>query len=223
MTELHKDPDIVWTIDGVNPSRGYMTQSLNLNDDGSPLTLKSGRDITYYDPVIKEKIKEGVLQRRVRGTVGGDTVNYTGDVSARTASPEVVRTLLNSVLADDANFMTTDITDYYLGTPLLRPEYIRIARKQLSATICSEYSLDDVCTDGYVYFEIVKGMYGLPQAGLLAQKRLIKHLSAAGHAQSTSIPCLFQHPSNGVSFVLVVDDFGVKYTNSDGLEHFLST
>ncbi len=97
--ELHKDPDIVWTIDGVSPSRAYMTQSLNLNDDGSPLTLKSAlggmykeawqvaydneirklvtttmypipksmipsdrrRYITYYNPVIKEKIKEVVL------------------------------------------------------------------------------------------------------------------------------------------------------------------
>jgi hypothetical protein len=31
---------------------------------------------------------------------------------------EVVRAMLNSVLADDAEFMAADITDYYLNTTL---------------------------------------------------------------------------------------------------------
>lgn len=37
------------------------------------------------------------------------------------------------------------------------------------------------------------------------------------------MPCLFRHPTNGVTFVLVVDDFGVKFTNPEGQEHFLAT
>jgi hypothetical protein len=40
--------------------------------------------------------------------------------------------LLNSVLADDAEFMCCDITDYYLGTPMARSEYMRINRRQIS-------------------------------------------------------------------------------------------
>ena len=180
-------------------------------------------DVTYYNPVCKEKMKEGKIKRRVRGTMGGDRINYPGNVSARTASLEVVRTLLNSVLADDADFFTADITDYYLGTPLLRPEYLRIATKQLSDTIVTEYNLNEYCTDGYVYFEVVKGMYGLPQAGLLAQQRLVAHLAKSDYIQSSVVPCLFRHPTNGVTFVLVVDDFGVKFTNPEGQEHFLTT
>ena len=39
---------------------------------------------------------------------------------------EVVKVLLNSALSDDAELMTLDIKDYYLGTPLERPEYLRI-------------------------------------------------------------------------------------------------
>jgi hypothetical protein len=58
-----------------------------------------------------------------------------GAVSARTASLEVIRTLLNSVLADDADFLCCDISDYYLVTPMDRPEFMRIHRRQLSATI----------------------------------------------------------------------------------------
>jgi hypothetical protein len=63
------------------------------------------RDIAYYNPQVKEKVKDGKHLHRIRGTIGGDSTNFVGAVSARTASLEVIRTLLNSVLADDADFM----------------------------------------------------------------------------------------------------------------------
>ena len=66
-------------------------------------------------------------------------------------------------------------------------------------------------------------MYGLPQVGLLAQQRLIAHLAKSEYIQSPVIPCLFRHPTNGVTFVLVVDDFGVKFQNAAGRDHFLDT
>jgi hypothetical protein len=93
------------------------------------------RDIAYYNPQVKEKVKDGKHIRRIRGTIGGDHTNFVGAVSARTASLEVIRTLLNSVLANDADFLCCDIADYYLGTPMDRPEFMRIHRRQLSATI----------------------------------------------------------------------------------------
>jgi hypothetical protein len=66
-------------------------------------------------------------------------------------------------------------------------------------------------------------MYGLPQAGLLAQNRHIAHLLEHEYTQSTIVPCLFRHATNGVTFVLVVDDFGIKYTNAPGRDHLLAT
>jgi hypothetical protein len=263
--ELHNDVGIEWTTPAATSSAFFAATatSLNLNDDGTPITLASvlagkfkheweiaadnefrklitttqtmrpihkhhipadrRRDITYYNPVLKEKMKDDVLVRRVRGTLGGDRINYKGDVSARTASLEVVRTLLNSVLADDADFMTADITDYYLNTPLLRSEYVRVGKGQISSTIVAEYKLETYLLDDYYYFEVVKGMYGLPQSGLLAQQRLIKHLEKSEYTQSTVVPCLFSHPTNGITFVLVVDDFGIKFTNIEGRDHLLNT
>jgi hypothetical protein len=181
-------------------------------------------DITYYNPVVKEKIKDGKIFRRVRGTVGGDRTNFTGEVTARTASLEVVRTLLNSVVSDDADFMTCDITDYYLGTPMERPEYMRMTKKQISDTIRAEYDLTTYADEnGVTHFAILQGMYGLPQAGLLAQKRLVKHLAEHDYHQSEIIPCLFRHAHNDVTFCLVVDDFGVKYKAISGRDHLLDT
>jgi hypothetical protein len=37
------------------------------------------------------------------------------------------------------------------------------------------------------------------------------------------VPCLFRHATNGVTFVLVVDDFGIRYTNVEGRDHFPAT
>jgi hypothetical protein len=55
----------------------------------------------------------------------------------------------------------------------------------------------------------IRGMYGLPQSGLLA-----KH----GYYQSKYIPGLWKHEWRPVQFTLVVDNFGVKYV---GKEHAL--
>ena len=65
-------------------------------------------------------------------------------------------------------------------------------------------------------------MYGLPQAGLLAQQRLITHLATHGYHQ-TPTTCLFRHCTNGTVFSLVVDDFGVKYTTTEGANHLVAT
>jgi hypothetical protein len=181
------------------------------------------RDVAYYNPQVKEKYKNGKWARRIRGTAGGDRTNYTGPVTARTASLEVLRALLNSTLADDADFMAADITDYYLGTPLLRPEYMRSSRKQVSATIIAEYGYEDYFINDMLYFQINKGMYGLPQAGLLAQNRLVVRIAEHGYIHSDLVPCLFRHATNGISFVLVVDDFGIKYMSVSGRDHLPPT
>ena len=65
--------------------------------------------------------------------------------------------------------------------------------------------------DGFVYIEVRKGMYGLPQAGLLAQQLLEKCLKKHGYTQSAVTAGLWTHEWRPVSFSLVVDDFGVKY------------
>jgi hypothetical protein len=41
----------------------------------------------------------------------------------------------------------------------------------------AEYDLEQYFDGDIMHFEVNKGMYGLPQAGLLAQNRLIYHTS----------------------------------------------
>ena len=180
-------------------------------------------DTTYYNPQTKEKeAANGERTYRIRGTIGGDRINYPGPTTARTAAMPLVKLLLQSVISDNSKWLTIDIKDYYLNTPLPRPEYLRISTKFLPPETILKYDLHQYVQNKSVLFQVNKGMYGLPQAGLLAQQRLITHLAAHGYHQ-TSTDCLFRHQSNGTDFSLVVDDFGVKYTNKSGAQHLIDT
>ena len=85
------------------------------------------RDTTYYNPQTKEKqTASGERTFRIRGTIGGDRVNYPRPTTARTAAMPLVKMLIHSVISDNAHWLTIDIKDFYLNTPLPRPEYLRI-------------------------------------------------------------------------------------------------
>jgi hypothetical protein len=43
---------------------------------------------------------------RIRGTAGGDRINYDGPTKANTAALSTVKLLLQSIVSDNANFMT---------------------------------------------------------------------------------------------------------------------
>ena len=180
-------------------------------------------DTTYYNPKTKQKRDpSGNITYRIRGTAGGDRINYDGPTAAFTAAMPAIKLLIHSVISDNAHWMTIDIKDYYLNTPLLRPEYVRIPLRFIPSDTITLHSLTPYITNSSILFEINKGMYGLPQSGLLAQQRLVKHLSVHGYTE-TSTPCLFRHHFNGTVFALVVDDFGIKYTTREGADHLIRT
>ncbi len=86
-----------------------------------------------------------------------------------------------------------------------------------------QYKLRDIATpEGYVYSETMKGMYGLPQVGIIAQVLLEDRLGKQGYFQSKIIPGLWTHNTRPIFFSLIVDDFAVKYTRKDDTEHLLN-
>jgi hypothetical protein len=189
------------------------------------------RDTTYYNQVVAEKLNvDGSIKRRVRGTAGGEKTNYPFDVSAKTAEMEMFKTLIQAAVSERRNshcqrgkFMTLDIKDFYLGASLDgRPEFIRIPIKYIPESILTAYNLTKFITNGSILFQIDKCMYGLPQAGLISQKKLFQHLEKNGYIQDTNVPCLFRHKTLDVTFILVVDDFGVKYSNSKDVNNLIS-
>jgi hypothetical protein len=182
------------------------------------------RKASYYNPQVKIKIKNGVEEYRVRGTYGGDRGDFVGDVTAWVADMTTLKLLLNAVISEEGtDFACADIKDFYLGTPLAEKEYMRIRLDQIPQDIQEKYHVAQYADGDSVLVEVRKGIYGLKQAGKLAQERLIKHLAAAGYHQTPNTPCLFKHATRPVYFALVVDDFAIKYKGEEHLEHLLTT
>ena len=185
------------------------------------------KDITYYNPKPKEKYDEATdeITRRIRGTIGGDRINYPGTVTAATADITTVRSLLHSVVSDrhnhgtDTRFATLDIADFFLGTDLTRPEYVSIPRKFIPDDILTKYSLHQFIHNDTILFRVDKCMYGLPQAAYLSNRHLVQHLAKHDYVEDPNVPCLFSHASNKIQFTLIVDDFGVKYSTRAALDH----
>jgi len=88
-----------------------------------------------------------------RFTVGGDRINYPGKVATPTTEMLVAKLLFNSVISTKgAKFMTMDISNFYLMTPLKRPEYIRMKLSDILNGIIDEYKLLDKATPvGSIY------------------------------------------------------------------------
>jgi hypothetical protein len=99
------------------------------------------KDVTYGQFVctVQPKIAE---PNCTRFTVGGDKINYPGKVATPTADMLVAKLLFNSViLTRGARFMTMDISNSYLMTPLHQPEFIPMTLSNIPDKIIDEYKL----------------------------------------------------------------------------------
>ncbi|KAL7425592.1 hypothetical protein ACHAXH_000063, partial [Discostella pseudostelligera] len=102
-----------------------------------------------------------------------------------------------------------------------RPEYVRIKLTDIPTEFIDEYTLTEYTYNGWVYFEINKGVYGLKQAGKLANDLLTERLKLSGYYQCPLTPGLWRHQWRPISFVLIVDDFGIKYVGKRHADHLL--
>ena len=71
--------------------------------------------------------------------------------------------------------------------------------------------------------EFRKAIYGIPQAGVLANKLLKKQLAPAGYYEIPHTPGLWKHVSRPIAFTLVVDEFCVKYVGKKNADHLVAS
>ncbi len=64
-------------------------------------------------------------------------------------------------------------------------------------------------------------VWGLPQAGILANKLLHQCLLPHGYYECNNTPGLWKHKTRPIAFTLVVDNFSVKYVGKDQTEHLI--
>ena len=67
--------------------------------------------------------------------------------------------------------------------------------------------------------EIPKGVYGIPQAGKIANDKLNLHLAKFGYELAPITPGLWRHQNRPLQLSLVVYDFGIKYERQEDITH----
>jgi hypothetical protein len=132
-----------------------------------------------------------------------------------------VKIHLNSVISTKGTcYCTIDLNDFYLNTLMVRPEFMRMKLAELPKDFAQIYKLHDLANNnGFISIKIKKGMYGLPQAGILAQEHHKKCLNKHGYCQRPITPGLWRHNFWLISFTLCVDNFDIKYIGCEHIEH----
>ena len=80
----------------------------------------------------------------------------------------------------------------------------------------------DLVHNDYIYIKIRRGMYGLPQSGILANQFLTARLAPHGYYQCRHTPGLWKHKCRPILFSLVVDEFGIKYVGRQHSDHLIA-
>jgi hypothetical protein len=79
-------------------------------------------------------------------------------------------------------------------------------------------------TSNIIFFiarQVQKGMYGLPQPGILANQLLARRIAIHDHHQTKFTPGLWRHVARPIQYTLVVDDFGVQYVGKEHDQHLI--
>jgi hypothetical protein len=172
----------------------FLNQTENIPNDKQ---ITYGKIVCDYKPHKQEK-------ERVRLTVGGDRLDYSGNVATSTADITTFKILINSTLSTkEAAMMMMDKKNYYLGIPLPRFEYMKMLLSRFPEEIIRKYILKAPAVDGWVYIEIRKGMYGLKQAGLLVNQVLQTSLAPFGYYPVRHTPGLWLHKTRPCPMHLV--------------------
>ena len=134
-----------------------------------------------YAHFVCEVQPQKTEKERTRLMVGGNLIDYPNPITTRICDLVTFKMHIYSTLSQSKRkYCSFDIKNFYHNTPMEHSEYMKIQIAQIPDEIVAEYNLQNkVHSDSAVYIEIRKGMYGLPQAGMLANKllkcRLTKH------------------------------------------------
>ncbi len=117
----HKD---TWSNSFGNEIRGLATTTeiiVFINKTDIPQDRKGDKTYGQIVCVYREGKKDKYCTRI---TVGSNLINYPGDCGTPTADLLTVKLLFNSIISTlNAKFMSIDIKDFHLCTPMKRYEY----------------------------------------------------------------------------------------------------
>ena len=96
-----------------------------------------------------------------------------------------------------------------------------IPLKIIPQKIVDAYNLTaPVDWEGWIYMHIEKGIYGLKQAGIIANQEFVKLMAPFGYHPVQHTHSLWVHDSIKTLFSLVVENLCVQYCSAEDSDHF---
>ena len=96
--------------------------------------------------------------------VGGNLIDYPGELTTRTTNLTTTKMLWNSVISTkDAQYLCLDIKNFYLGMPMDHFEYMKMPINIFPMETIEQYNLHKHAKNGFVYREILKAIYAPPK------------------------------------------------------------
>ena len=137
------------------------------------------------------------------------------------SSAEKIKMHWNPAMSlDGVRHITIDLKFFYLELGSLEHDCIRIKLSIIPDKFSEEHNLHDlVNVNMHVCAEVRSGIHGSPQVGRLAHEDLVSNLSQCSHKPVKSTLGIWKHTNNGISFTLVVNDFGIKCHTMKSLNH----
>jgi hypothetical protein len=189
------------------------TKSIKWKVDG---ILPNGRTATYANTVGYKKIINGTPVFRVRLAFGGNLSDYDGERSSSMVDITTVKVAFNHLVSDEnLDYCTLDLKDMYLQSKLDRPEFMRMPLAQIPMNLRVKLGMAHLPEHTMILWQVDQALYGMPQAGMLAQRDLDGILRAGGFYTTPTTPCLYKHRTRTIIFTVWVDDFFVIYKRND--------
>jgi hypothetical protein len=134
----------------------------------------AARLATYANIVVDyQPLKDNLYQICI--TAGGNLINCLGELMTSTADITTSKLHWNSVLsAQQAKYLCLDLKKFYLSAPVNRYKYMHIPINMFPTWIVAKYDLLHKVVKGHIYLKMGRALWGLPQAGILANKLLRK-------------------------------------------------
>ena len=155
--------------------------------------IPKGKVLTYARIVVDFRPQKED-PNRVRIATGGNVIDYPHELITRTADLTTTKIMWSSTISTEgAKYASSDAKNFYLVTPLDDLDYMRILAALVPESFIKKYNLKDKIKNGYIYMRIIRGIYGLPQSGRLANHLPKKRLEGHRYHKVPHAPGLFRY------------------------------
>ena len=149
---------------------------------------------------------------------------FDGNLSVPGATVTTTKCMVDSIISTPkAKDLSLDIANVYLNNKLPSPKWMSMPFSIISQEIIEEYTFEKIVDEnGIVWIMIVKGMYGLKHAGIIANQELRAHLKLYSYEPNRHTLGAWYCTQIDSIFTLVVDGFLIQHTSLTNSNHLIN-